>query len=189
MKLIRKIFHIFIGTIIIISLLYFYDKFNLLIVIGLGIIATFGLIIDFLRMFSEPFNDFLTNKLLPFVFYSEEKKGINSATFFFFSASFSILFFNKAYAIISIAILTFADSLASIIGYKFGRIKIGSKTLEGGLVFFFISVSICLLYIPFWKAIIIASLITLIELTSVKVDDNLSIPIITGFLLNIFGRI
>ncbi len=188
MKLIRKIFHILIGTMIVVSLLCFYESYKLILIAGLGIIAFFGLIIDFLRMFSDSFNIFLTNKLLPFVFYSDEKKGINSATFFFFSASFSILFFDKINAIIAISILTYADSLASIIGYKFGKIKIGNKSLEGGLVFFFISISLCLFYVTFWKSIIIAFLITLIELTSVKVDDNLSIPIITGFLLNILGR-
>jgi dolichol kinase len=140
MKLLRKLFHILSGTFIIIAIILFHHNYRLYIIIGLGIISLIGLLVDFFRITFQYFNELLTKKLLSIIFYKNEEKGINSATFFFFSASF----------------ITFL---------------------------------ICLFGLSIWKALIISIILTLIEIVSLKVDDNLSIPIVAGFLFMTIGRL
>lgn len=188
MKLMRKIVHIIIGIAVLIVLMFYHTDTKEYLVIILSSISLIGLIVDLLRMVFHKFNYLLTEKLLPFLFTSNEADGINSATFFFFSAALCTLLFERNIAITSIAILTFADSMASIIGTHFGKRKVGIKTLEGTITFFTIALIICLLYFPLWKSIIVALILSIVELTSVKIDDNLAIPIITGFILTLIGN-
>jgi len=138
-------------------------------------------------MSSNTFNLTLTQKLLPFLFSSDEKEGINGATFFFFSSALCVLMFTKEIALTSIAILTFCDPTASIVGRFIGKHKIGHKTVEGSLTFFIIALILCIIYFPIWLSLIVAIIISIVELISVRVDDNLAIPVITGFLLTYIG--
>jgi dolichol kinase len=104
----------------------------------------------------------------------------------------SIITFPKQIALIAILTLAIADPLAAIIGIRFGkRHWVSQKTVEGSIAFFLVAFccSFGVLYSvapqQIW-AITGASLLTSIvvsgfEMLPIKIDDNLTIPLITGF--------
>lgn len=179
--------HIALGIIILILLYFFYDDVKDITILALSIFALIGLLTDLLRMSSNRFNILLTKRLLPFLFSKNESEGINGATFFFFSSALCLLLFTKEIAITSVAILTLCDPTASITGRLFGKHKVGHKTIEGSLTFFIVAFILCIIYFPLWLAFVVAVVISIVELVSVRVDDNLAIPVVTGFLLTYLG--
>jgi dolichol kinase len=91
--------------------------------------------------------------------------------------------------------LTFGDVTAVLVGKKYGKHKIFSpKSLEGSLAFFVmvIMVGVILKKLCFpavltntaiWYGALAA---TLVEMLPISLDDNLTVPIITGFILQMF---
>ncbi len=101
-------------------------------------------------------------------------------------------FFNKYAAIIGLSVMLVADSAAALVGKTYGKIKIyKSKTLEGTLAFFFSAVLVNIILSnlhPFGMYSILACLAaTLAELfeDKIKIDDNLSIPLLTAGILSL----
>ena len=94
-----------------------------------------------------------------------------------------LLDINTACAII--AILSMGDSTSTMIGKKFGRHRIGHKSLEGSAAFIFFSFFGALFFLPDdpIKAAVFALLGGLVELSNVQhdhilVDDNLLVPMV-----------
>lgn len=93
-------------------------------------------------------------------------------------------------------VLFVCDSLAAIVGSKYGRnIIIDNKTLEGSVAFFLSMMILGMLYylaIPgsfTFVSLLLASVATAYtELYSKKygIDDNISIPIVAGICLSLF---
>jgi dolichol kinase len=101
-------------------------------------------------------------------------------------------FFNKYAAIIGLTVMLVADSAAALIGKICGRIKIyKDKTLEGTLAFFFSAVLVNIILsniYPFGiNSILACGAATLAELfeDKIKIDDNLSIPLLTAGILSL----
>jgi dolichol kinase len=78
---------------------------------------------------------------------------------------------------VGVVITAVGDGFAGIVGYHFGRMKIGNKSLEGALAFF---VSTSLVLFPFLgsKAFLVALAGTLVELFSKRIDDNFLLPLV-----------
>lgn len=119
----------------------------------------------------------------------EKQRNLNGATYVLISALVGVLIFPKVIFITAFAILIVSDSIAALVGRKFGRRKFLSKSFEGTLAFF-ISASIVVLFTPkignFYEEYIIGFLAALVgavvENISFRfIDDNLSIPISVGF--------
>jgi phytol kinase len=96
----------------------------------------------------------------------------------------------------SLAILTFADSVAAIVGTYFGKHKFGpgpeAKSLEGSLAFFAVSFLLCLLGLsvnglPLLEAALaafaVSSMMALLEAVAQDGLDNLLLPVCTYLLL------
>jgi len=100
----------------------------------------------------------------------------------------SLVFFQSPVAYASIAVISLGDSAASIFGRFFGKASIPfnkGKNLEGsisGFVFASAGAS-CFLNVP--SAIVGAALGMVVETLPLPVNDNLSVPLITGALLTI----
>jgi len=86
--------------------------------------------------------------------------------------------------------LSFGDSISALIGRKFGKTKIGNKSLEGSISFF-LSCVVVAFFIPglnVWIGIISAFFAAIIELVGIhKLNDNLTIPIATALIVQILG--
>ncbi len=128
-----------------------------------------------------------------FVLFMERKKvrrPFFGALLFYLGCFVSFVLFPTPIAAASCSILAIGDSLSTVIGLKFGKIKIYNKrTLEGSLAFFVSAFLISLLFIDYRIALIGALVGMVTELfggsTKLKnkvwfIDDNLLIPVISG---------
>jgi dolichol kinase len=105
------------------------------------------------------------------------------------SALITILFFRRDVAVASLFVLAMADPLASLAGSVWGKRPLFGKSWEGTLTFFVVSLVILKALLFAVPAAVTGALVaTLTELFSPRfLDDNLSIPIVTGLVLTVMG--
>lgn len=187
-ELYRKLIHL---TSLSIPIIYYFISTETAALI-LGILAALALIIDLAR-YLHPETGKVFYKYFGFLLREHEldhkKKNLNGATYVLISALISVLIFPKVIFISAFSILIISDSLAALIGRKFGKHKFLSKSLEGTLTFF-ISACIVILFTPkvsgFFEEYLIgfigAFVGAIVENISFRlIDDNLSIPLSVGF--------
>lgn len=99
----------------------------------------------------------------------------------------SLVLFPPLVACVTIAILACADSMATIVGKFYGKVRIPynhKKSLEGSVAFFITAFLCAVIYVPFKTALIVSLVSCIIE--SLPVDyDNISIPLGTGLFLGL----
>ena len=131
-ELYRKIFHL--ASSIIPILLYFFGKDAFL--PWILIIAIVFPIIDYLRKYSSILYC-IADKIFQKITRPEEINQITGASWVLIGAGITILLFNQKVAIISLLIMSISDSLAAIIGIKYGNTIFFNKSLEGTCIFLF----------------------------------------------------
>jgi len=131
--------------------------------------------------------------LLTWLFTRFDRPGkftAKGAIIFFVGTLIAVLLFPPPIAALSILVLAISDSLATIAGHYAGKhILFKKKTIEGTLVFFACTLVMLVLFVgpvaPV-KALLIALIVSATELvTPTYLDDNLTIPFVTGLLLNL----
>ncbi|MFX1302617.1 MAG: glycerol-3-phosphate acyltransferase [Promethearchaeota archaeon] len=159
-----------------------YSKLLALTIIGIVFICFFGL--DIFRFLNRKTNELLTVKVKSF-FRKGESKKLSSMTLFLLAAFITIILFDKNIAIIALSFLIFGDMFSKIFGLAFGRNKLFNKTFEGTLAYIG-SVLICSFlfytFLRFSLLILIIGGITapMTELLSFKINDNFTVPLISG---------
>jgi diacylglycerol kinase (CTP) len=104
----------------------------------------------------------------------------------------TILTFPKPAALIAIYTLAIADPLAAVVGIRWGgRELIRDRSIEGMVAFFTATLGVSLAVLgvattaPYTAvagaAILIAVVAALFELLPLRIDDNLTIPLLVGF--------
>lgn len=187
-ELFRKLIHL---TSLSIPIVYYFITAKTAAII-LGILTAAALIIDLSR-YLHPETGKIFYKFFGFLLREHEldhkKKNLNGATYVLISALISVLIFPKVIFISAFSILIISDSLAALIGRKFGKHKFLSKSFEGTLTFF-ISACIVILFTPkiggfleeYLIGFIAAFVGAIVENISFRlIDDNLSIPLTVGF--------
>jgi len=146
-------------------------------------------IIDYLRRYSSVLY-LIADIIFQKITRPNEISKITGASWLLIGSGITIFLFNQKVAIVSLLIMSISDSLAAILGIKYGNTILFNKSLEGTCIFFFsttILISI-LTSVPILITLIIALVLTIIELFSTEIfNDNLLIPIFAGFLLTIGG--
>jgi dolichol kinase len=130
---------------------------------------------EFEDIIEDEFKTYERKKELPF----------RGAITFYFSCFLVTFLFEPNIAIASIAVLAFADSLSTVVGYFVGEHKLPinkKKSWEGSTIFFITSLVILLFFANPIKALIIALIATFVEMLP-KIDDNLTVPLVTGVLI------
>jgi len=90
----------------------------------------------------------------------------------------------------SVTILTLGDGFATIFGKKIGRTVIPfnkGKCLEGSLCGFTLALLAALIFVNPLKALIGATIGMLIEVLPLPINDNLTIPLVTGLALTLIS--
>ncbi|MBK7255589.1 MAG: hypothetical protein WBQ38_08290 [Ignavibacteria bacterium] len=174
---------------------YFIERNPLLIILTTAFAAM--VIIDILRMRSEfvrkVYGKFLGDILRPHENKSE-RIYFTGGTYIILAFLLCILIFEKNIAILSMLIIVFCDSAAAIAGKVFGKHHIGNKTMEGSISFFLTGVILFFVVIKPDNIVLIISgvislmLITVFELLPVKIDDNLSVPLMFGILFSLLTK-
>ncbi|MDK9705675.1 MAG: hypothetical protein OEL83_01385 [Desulforhopalus sp.] len=203
----RKLLHILSGTLIPAGILYLpmIEGYSPLTpIIFLGVFTVGSILFEYMR-FHHPALQRLFASLGSGVLRSSEKNTLTGSTYIFISAFLcSVIFMNHPHiAFIALSLFILGDAVAAIVGISIGRIKIGKKSLEGSaacfflglLLFFFVYPHVPLLLdrwqgtVPLPLVIIASFCNTLFELfpislgSRLKINDNLSVPLITGTVL------
>lgn len=164
-------------------------------IIVLGIILLASVCTDLCRLYIPGLSKIIMVVVGPFIRPSEMTRisGVPAFTAGFF---LTYLLFSRQVALASVIPLIFGDRAAVLAGKSFGRIKIGSKTLEGSLACFLASLFFYLFIRRMWPSLlpfgtgmlVIAAVVgTLAETLPRPFDDNLTIPLAVGFVLAVFS--
>lgn len=195
LHIMRKIWHMVSGIIILYTILSLpfplkSSAFMAMIVGGLA------LLFDYMRLRDERMNKTVIAVLGPFMRESE-KSHLSGLPFYLLGLSTSLFLFDKPIAILSILFLIVADPMASFFGILYGKShdKMQSnKSLQGAAASFIFCYLITLFFglsydanggLLLLFALCGAAIGSLAELISFKIDDNLTIPLISGLGLTI----
>lgn len=175
----RNIIHLFSGLSII-SLYFADNKYFLLI---LSLLFT-------LLLFCSRKKTPILNKLFNAIVEKEEKRlgYLEGPTVYALAISililFSIITKNNVIPLVSTLVLVLSDPIASIIGKKYGKLKIGKRTAEGFFAMFISTLIIILIFYNFSMNVILISLsIAIVELISPSKMDDITVPASTALLL------
>lgn len=182
----RKALHLATNSVIPV-VYYFLDIPQMIMSELLGLAAIMFIIVDLGRTrniwIAKVFQKFF-NRMMR----SHELDGkLTGASYLLIGSFITVMLFPKGIAVLALLFATFGDTFAALIGKKFGRINIGSKTLEGFLAGF----GVCLLIsylVPDVPNIIKYSgafAAMFIELMPIRIDDNLRIPLFSGLVMDI----
>ena len=171
---------------LVVPILYFFTSRDL-IIIGVGALLTLALAAELLKGVVPGIRVIFLRIFSPILRSQEQKGGLTGATYFLIGSFLCILLFDKTLAIVCLCFLTLGDLCAALIGKQWGRIKLFSrKSLEGSLACFVVCTAAALL-IGLHPVVAIAGALvaTLIELLPVGVDDNVTIPLISGLAMHL----
>jgi dolichol kinase len=147
------------------------------------------LVIDLLRHFHPGMASLFQKYFYGKVLREGEERTLMGSTYFLFSSLLTILLFPKSIAIASLLILILSDTAAALVGKWIGKISIFGKTLEGSMAFLFSALLIVWSYpqLNRFSGSLAASGATLVEVLPIKMDDNLTIPIVAGAIMLFCG--
>lgn len=161
---------------------------------GLFVLSAMVFVLEFFRLRNEKLNEVVIKIMGPFMRKSEVKQYSGFA-YYSMGVSLSLFLFPEKYAVLSALFLMFADPISSTVGILYGTKKIlPNKSIEGTLGCAFTCFIITVVYMNHFglkglELIVFSLLAALIasisELLSFWVDDNLTIPTLSGLGLTI----
>ncbi len=159
-------------------------------VVAVGVLVVVALLIELVKAVLPSFSIIFLRVLTPLLRSHERDGAITGATYYLIGSFLSIVLFPKFLAIICILFMIFGDMSAALIGKQWGRTRLFTrKTLEGSVACFMVCVFIALVKFNPVVAIVGALAATLVELLPTGLDDNLTMPLLSGvvmeFTLNI----
>ena len=187
----RKFYHLA-GGIALLSLYYLLGRDNALPVYLVLFFVVLGL--DLMRLRLRVVNRFIFQKFGSFIRASEEHK-LTGTPAYVLGIGLSLYLYRSNIATAAICFLAFGDVAATTIGERYGRTKIGDKSLEGTLAFAAVAVCAGLLLplagISIDRGVILAGAVVAAgaELLPLPVNDNLVIPIVSGGVMTLLVRL
>lgn len=185
----RKLYRL---TGLVFPLIYFFsDKRTAL--FWLSLITLLFLILELFRFLFPQFNRRIFKKLKAILKQEESQSRILGTTYFLIGSLLTVILFAKPVAITALLFLVIGDAASAVVGTKWGRIKIGKKSLEGSLAFFisclFVVAILKYTYLGLDLKLVLwgASVATLVELAPLPINDNLSIPLCSALVMVVVG--
>jgi dolichol kinase len=151
------------------------------------------LALDLMRLKMPAVNRFVLTKFPSFIRTSEEHKLTGTASYVLGIGS-TLYLYRTDLATLAICFLIFGDVAATTIGERYGKTKIGDKSLEGSIAFVVAAVStgflLSLMGISVMFGLILAGAIIAagVELLPLPVNDNLLIPLVSGGAMSLIAR-
>lgn len=157
-----------------------------------------AIMIDLVRLRKLPLHGFL-NRLLGPVLRDHEEEDFAGASYILSASFLSILLFHKSVAMAAISFIILGDIAAALIGRRFGKTKIpwsltkvnpfgnDRKSLEGSLscLLMCLVVAMVIPQLPLWIGIIGAVTATVAEGISLPINDNFSVPLLSGLCMQL----
>jgi len=190
-EIFRKLIHI---SSLAIPLFYFFlIKDKIVMATILIILTLISLIIENARLNQDGYVRFFFHKYLKSVLRSNELKGhLTGATWMLIGFTCSVIIFDSEVSVLALLFLSVGDAVAGLVGRVLPIGKIWDKSLSGSLsgflfcVFFGLAINNTLSL-----QIIIFGAISgmFIELIPLKLNDNFSIPVFSGFIMQVLKEI
>lgn len=160
-----------------------------------------SILMDIIRLRKLPLHGIL-NRLLGPVLREHESQDFAGSSYILSAAFLCILLFDKKAAVAAIAFIILGDIAAAMIGRKFGRTKLpllyskgrsnrnSRKSLEGSLscLAVCILVAVVVPHLPLWIGLVGALVATIIEGANLPIDDNFSVPLVSGLVMHLLLR-
>lgn len=190
----RKLFHI---SSILIPIFYIFTP-RFVMTVFLILSTALILYVDISRYYNPKIKG-LVIKIFSKIMREEEMSSslsLSGMSYFFMGCLLVVALFPKWLAITSIMILIICDAVAALVGKRFGKPLANGKSLEGFAAFAMSAIIISIICYLIsgvglsFSIIFLASLVTaLTEFFSknLRINDNLSIPLIYAFSSIIFG--
>lgn len=186
----RRFFHMSMG--IFIGFIYYSLLSHQLAVSILGTAACLVYILEQIRI-NYPEHASTFKVLTRYLLRAEEQLKESAGMPFVMGLLLTLLSFPKVVAVTAIFTLAISDPMSAVIGIRFGKNKIvKGKSLEGSAAFFLCTFLIIMLVFGIlYKndmslvtllAVIVSLIITAFEMIPIRLDDNLTIPIVTGLI-------
>ncbi len=152
------------------------------------------LTLDIARLTIPAVNRFVYSHLGSFIRQNEEHKLTGTAPYVLGIGS-SFYLFPPEIATAAVCFLACGDVAATSIGERYGRTKIGGKSLEGTLAFMVVATGAGLLLplagVEVHRGILAfgAIVAAVVELLPLPVNDNLVIPLVSGLVMMLLSRL
>ena len=160
-----------------------------------------AIMIDIIRLRKLPLHGFL-NRLLGPILREHESADFAGASYILSASVFAILLFDKSVAVAAISFIILGDIAAALIGRRFGKTKIrwnlvegnegySRKSFEGSLSCLFMCLVVALVvpHLPLWVGFVGALVATVAEGITLPINDNFSVPLISGLCMHILLQI
>jgi dolichol kinase len=187
----RKIYHLLGGLFIIAAYIFLGRERGLPVLAALTAVAT---AIDASRFIFPKFNYFIFKHFRAFIRESE-RNTITGTPPYLMGMLCSFFLFSLPVAVCSIIFLACGDVSATIVGERWGTTKIsGVKSLQGTVAFFAASLLSGAVAGVYWQGlpfpVVAAGALTasVVEILPLKLNDNLTIPIISGAVMQALLR-
>jgi dolichol kinase len=135
---------------------------------------------------------FLVRRLIsPMIRETEALGDFTGATYILSTACLVIAFFAKPIAVLALTFIIVGDPAAAIIGIKYGRHRFKNKSLEGSLAFLAMALIAALIVHNIRPAVAIpgAVVAAFTEAVSFRVDDNATVPLVSGLFMTLLAKI
>ncbi len=187
----RKIYHLFGGTGLL-SLYYVLGRERALLLYG--VLFVIVLTLDIIRLKVPSVNRFIYSRFGSFIRQNEANKLTGTAPYVL-GIGLSLFLYSPEAATAAVCFLAFGDVSATMIGERYGRTKIGGKSLEGTFAFIVAAaasgflLSLMGMHLVTWVMVLGVLTAAGVELLTLPVNDNLLIPIVSGGIMELALRL
>ncbi len=187
----RKLIHL---SSLAIPLTYFFlIKDKMFMACILIVLTLISLSIEYARRNRDGYFRFFFQKYLNSILRENEVNGrLTGATWMLFGFTFSVIIFDFEVAVLALLFLSIGDAVAAIVGRALPFGKVWNKSIIGSLSGFLFCIYFGLVInntLPLQIVIFGALSGMFIELIPLKINDNFSIPIFSGFIMQILKGI
>ncbi len=182
----RKLYHVVSASII--PTIYMLEIFDRdLIIVWVAAVTVAWLAFDFARLYVRPINE-LFSSLFSFLMKEKEIDQLTGMSYVLIGSTIALLLFPPMVAVASLYFMSIGDPAASIIGKAIGRFKVnGGRTVEGSVAMFVACLFVLFFLDLNFRAAFGALAAVLAEQFSGSIDDNLTVPVISGVVMIILG--
>jgi len=183
----RKLYHL-LGGLSLVSLYYFLGRNQALLLYA--VLFAIVLVLDIVRLKLPQVNRFIHDKFRSFIRLNEKRK-ITGTVSYILGIGLTFYFYREDIATLAICFLAFGDVAATTVGERYGKTKIGNKSVEGSIAFVAAAISggmmLSLTGIPIMYGLVVigAFIAAGVELLPLPVNDNLLIPLVSGGVMSL----
>ncbi len=187
----RKIYHLA-GGIGLLSLYYMLGRGRALVFYAFLFLVV--LVLDIARLTIPAINRIIFTKFSSFIRSNEEHKLTGTAPYILGIGS-TLYLYQSNIAATAICFLAVGDVAATTIGERYGKTRIGDKSLEGTIAFVVAALAagvlLHLVGISVTHSLVFAGALVAagVELLPLPVNDNLMIPLVSGGVMTLLARL